>query len=90
MLLDEQGVMAIVVTLHPGALLLAVFGASLAAMPFGWWLKATASRRAPLWLAAFFLGVVLLGHSLVLQLASLRPPELEVVRIRGDDLAPRE
>lgn len=89
MILDERGLWAFVLTLHPGVLLVAAVVAALASLPFAWLVKASGVKRAPLLLVTFFVGSTLVAHVALSWLADLRPASLDVVQIGGDDLKPR-
>lgn len=84
------GVVAYIVTLHPGILAFAATGAALCTAAFALVLMATGAKNRILLSLCFFVGATLAGHFVLSRLADITPVRLDTVTIGGDDLRPAE
>lgn len=82
------GVVAYIVTVHPGILTIAAVGAALCTAALALILAAVRANHRVALSLVFFVGATLAGHFVLSRLANIRPVEVEMVSIGGDDLRP--
>lgn len=87
---DATGVVAYIVTLHPGILALSALGALLCTAAFALVLTATGAKSRFALSLCFFVGATLVGHVFLSRLGDITPVRFETVRVHGDDLRPAE
>ena len=85
-----SGIVAYIVTLHPGVLSMSALGALLCTAAFALVLTATGAKGRLVLSLCFFVGATLAGHFVLSRLADITPVRFETVRIGGDDLRPAE
>lgn len=84
------GVVAYILTVHPGILSAAAVGAALCTAALALVLTAAHAKHRVVLSLCFFLGATLAGHFILSRLADVTPLRLETVSIGGDDLRPAE
>lgn len=82
------GVVAYIVTVHPGILSAAALGALLCTAAFALILTATGAKHRAMLSLCFFVGTTLAGHFVLSRLADITPVQLDTVSVGGDDLRP--
>lgn len=84
------GVVAYIVTVHPGILSAAAVGAALCTGALALLLTAARSKHRALLSLCFFVGATLTGHFILSRLADVQPVQVDTVSVHGDDLRPAE
>ncbi len=84
------GVVAYIVTVHPGILSAAAVGAALCTVALVLLLTAAGAKHRVVLALCFFVGATLTGHFLLSRLADVQPVQVDTVSIGGDDLRPAE